>query len=329
MAWQRTAGRAAGIQTFMTKMADLRTHMKLRYFRLVEALVATRSIRLAADRMGVTPAAISKACLELEGLLGARLFQRQAGILVPNPLCMRLITAGRRIDAELKTLMDDATRLDNSLHGNVRIGFQAPSLQDRIANALVDVQETHPGITLTMEYGTRPHLLAGLEENVFDLLFVDLADLRSRPRLKFRKLGQDQCVVATMEDIYSVPDVLNDWGLFSSQPWVIPVRGMAMRDRFDSVLAARGLDCPERRIEINSPIASERIISRSKGMTLVPVSMLQALGRSGRPGQEFRFLPEMQLEVGVVWARDTRLSAGAQYVRDFIADALSAKAPPA
>lgn len=47
--------------------------------------------------------------------------------------------------------------------------------------------------------------------------------------------------------------------------------------------------------------------------------MLKALGRTIDEAEtSLRFLPEMQLENGIVSLQDTRLSAAAQYASEFI-----------
>lgn len=108
----------------VAKLPDLRIHMKLRHFRLVEMLVATKSIRLAAERLNITPAAVSKSCLELENILGMKLFVRNKGGLIPDPICERFIIAGRRIDSELKNLTADIMLYEESFHGNVKLVFR-------------------------------------------------------------------------------------------------------------------------------------------------------------------------------------------------------------
>ncbi|MCG0995549.1 LysR family transcriptional regulator [Acetobacter indonesiensis] len=303
----------------MKKIPDLRQHMKLRHFRLVEILFHTRSIRLASERLNITPAAVSKACLELENILGTKLFIRKAGGLIPNPLCERLIVAGRRIDAELKNLMVDITLHEESFHDSVKIGFQTPMLQDAIVRGVAKMKKIHPNLNLTLEYASRQNLLSGLEVNQYDFIFINLTDITSRARFKTQSLGKEQYVIASMEEIHSIPDVIEKWAEFSSATWVLPIPGLAMRDRFDSVLAARGLSLPKRRIEINSPVGGEKIVALSDAYTLLPLTMLKALGRTIDEAEtSLRFLPEMQLENGIVSLQDTSLSAAAQYASEFI-----------
>ncbi|MFT9064643.1 MAG: LysR family transcriptional regulator [Acetobacter persici] len=303
----------------MAKFPDLRIHMKLRYFRLVETLASTKSIRLAAERLNITPAAVSKGCRELENILGVQLFSRTNHGFLPTPLCERLIISGRRIDAELKNLMTDFTLQEESYHNNVKIGFQTPLLQEIIVRSVAKLKKEHPNLNITLEYSTRPQLIDGLHSNTYDFIFINLSDIISHPRLSIKKLADEQYVVGSMHSVHSLPDVLERWEEFATSTWVIPVPGTAIRDRFDSILAARGLRLPPRRIEINSPIEGEKLVSLSDAFTLVPFSMLKSLGRETiDPDLTLRFLPEMQLGLGIVWLKDSQLSPAANYASDFI-----------
>lgn len=298
---------------------DPRNLIKLRHFKLIETLMATRSIRLAAERLRITPAAVSKSCLELENILNTKLFIRKSGELIPYPLCERLVATGRRISAELNNLINEIPHHDKNFHNTVKIGFQTPMLQDAIVRGVAKIKHMHPNLNLILEYGSRQSLLSGIETNLYDFIFISLTDIIPHPRFKAQKLGEEQYVIANIEEIYSIPDVLQKWEEFSSATWVLPVKGLAIRDKFDSILAARRLSLPERRIEINSPIGREKIISLSNAFTIAPLTVMRELGRlSGFLNETLSFLPEMCMDTGIVWLKDSPMSSAAQYVSEFI-----------
>lgn len=306
------------------KMENIRKNLKLRHFRLIEVLAETKNIRRTADRLNITPGAVSKSCLEIENILKTKLFIRKYGSLVPNKICERFIIAGRRINAELKHLMTDLGTHEEGFYGRVKIGFQTPMLQDFIIRGVSEIKKMHPNLNLTLNYAARPELLAGLEANFYDFIFVNLTNIKSYSRFKILSLGTEQYIVATMKKIFSIPDVLEKWHEFSSFIWVLPVAGLAMRDRFESALAARGLALPSRLIEMNSPIGGEQIIALTDAYTLLPLTMIRNLGWPiDSSDVSLRFLPEMQLENGIVWLNDTELSAAAKYVRQLIVNKIN------
>lgn len=287
--------------------------LKFRHFQVIETLATTRSMRLAGENLGVSTAAISKSCLEIENILGARLFDRTAGRLVPTPLCTRVMVTGRRIHAELNHLEAELTLLQGSLHGRIRIGFQAPALELRLAGWFAAVKATHPFLTLTLEYGSRPWLISELEAHRFDLILVNVLGLDAQRRLAYRDVYVERCVVAAPEGVFDLSETLDRWPEFADRIWVLPVPGMAMREQFDAILKARGLRYPERLVEFSTPVAISEVRAACHGLSLLPVSMAQDKPRA-EPTMQTPPFGEVFSRVGVVWAADIPLSAAAQFV---------------
>lgn len=295
---------------------DIRNNIKLRYFRVIAILAATQSIRVTAEHLNVTPAAVSKACLELESIIGIKIFVRKNGCFIPNSVCKHFIEAGKRIDSELKNLVSNISFHKENIVGDIKIGFQAIMLQKPILMNISEIKKSQPSINLTLEYASRPYLLSRLKNNVYDFVFANVSDIQSHRKLKIQVLGREQYVVTNAERIYSIPDVLENWSEFSKKIWIIPVPGMAMRDRFDFILKARNLSLPVQRIEINSSVGSEELVTLVDAFTLVPVSLLKERGLY--PNLSLKFLPEMELDVGAICLRETQMTISTQYVWDFM-----------
>ncbi|KAA8388506.1 LysR family transcriptional regulator [Acetobacter sp. DmW_136] len=295
---------------------DFRNNIKLRYFRIIAILAATQSIRLTAEHLNVTPAAVSKACLELENIIGIKIFIRKNGCFIPNSVCKHFIETGQRIDFELKNLLSNISFHKENIIGDIKIGFQAVMLQNPILINISKIKKAHHSINLTLEYASRPYLLSRLKNNVYDFIFANVSDIQSDKKLKIQVLGREQYVVINNEKIYSIPDVLENWSEFSKKIWIIPVPGMAMRDRFDFILKAKNLSLPEQRIEINSSVGSENLVNLVNAFTLVPVSLLKERGLY--PDVPLKFLPEMELDVGAICLRETKMTIPTQYVWDFM-----------
>ncbi|GBQ16883.1 LysR family transcriptional regulator [Acetobacter cibinongensis NRIC 0482] len=298
--------------------ADLRVHMKLRHFRIIDTLATTKNLRLAAQHIGVTPTAISKACLELEDLVGVKLFHRSNNGMLPNTLCQRVVTAGRRIDSELKNLMYDLSVLNSSVQGRVRIGFQAPSLNREIAQCVADIIKNTPNIKISLEYGDRRQLITSMERNELDFILVNLSGLNHHDRLQSHMLKTDKCFVASIQSLHDMPEVIEKWDSFVEKPWVLPVQGLAMRDRFEALILAHGLEMPQTIVEMNSPMGAREIVALTGGYGLLTLSMHEQIGHVSNMPPNMRFLPEMELESGIVWAKDKNHSPVADFVRDYI-----------
>ncbi len=304
----------------MTKKTrtEFSRYLKLRHFKVVEMLNATRSMQAAAARLHVTPAAISKSCLEAEALLGAPLFERTAKGLIPTHLCGRIIATGQRIKAELSALDEDILQARDVLEGVVRIGFQAPALQDRLAHIVVAIKKKHPLLTIALEYGMRANLLTALETNRYDFVLIDLIDAKSNPRFEVVQLDEDQICVLTEHLHLPMRTVVDNWADYADRMWLIQTPGMAMRTRFEAFLALRGLKLPGNVIECNSPVGAEEITRINPDIVVLNRSCLVPADARKFIESADVALQEMSSESGLVWLRDARLSFRAQTVFDIL-----------
>ncbi|WP_256126886.1 LysR family transcriptional regulator [Ameyamaea chiangmaiensis] len=296
---------------------DLRRVLKLRHFHMLDVLDNTRTMRGAADVLGISIAAVSKACIELETLLDGRLFERGGGVLTPTQLCVRLLEVGQRIADDLTLLSPDLCAVQDSLRGTVRIGFQAPALQAHIPRWFAAIKNQHPFLTLTCEYGMRRQMLNELVADRYDILLIDLLGIETWPSLDSQCLHTVLCGIGDGKRKISMPAIMDDWPRYVDRMWLLPLRGMAMRDRFDALLSSRRLPPPERVIEINSPLSSFEIQEQTDALRIVGLETLF----SNRPDQtpDVTMPPEsLLMAMGVVWARSRAISPSARLVLETI-----------
>ncbi len=278
-------------------------------------------MRVAAERMGVTPAAVSKACLELESIVGQQLFHRTPNGLVATPACLRILDSGRRINAELSSLDNDLKGEGIVLSGMIRIGFQAPILQRVAARTIARLKADHPNLTIIFDYGMREQLIHGLLANRYDLVLADLLSLEHRSRLMAKTLHHDHSVVASLTNVALPRAEAHDWAALLDRPWIIPSKGLAMRERFDHVLASNGLSLPRNRIEINSPIESLELFKLTGTLMFTTASAIDRLGPYCDARAEKTVIPRFEMKLGLIWAKDTRLSPAVIHMRDSIVSA--------
>lgn len=304
-------------------LVDLRRVLKLRHFRLVETLVGTRNMRLAGERLGLSAAAVSKSCIEIESLIGMRLFDRTKDGLMPSAVCIRLLESGRRIEAELRVLNEELPALDGSVHGTVRIGLQAPALQAAVARTICDIKTRHPYLMVQFDYGMRERLLGDLQMNRLDLVVFDLFEIENHPWVASLPLARDRCVVVAPRDRRLPRDDAMDWDRLSQRCWIIPSAGLAMRPLFERMLATAGLRMPPNRIEINSQIESAALLEMPGSVAWAPLSILD----TDRLVAEETLLPEPQTVLGLVWQRNAGLTSGARAFGNALAARFAAEPP--
>lgn len=115
----------------------------LKYF---DEVVRTGSIRLAAERLRIAPSAISRQIRNIEGQLGAPLFERHArGVM--------LTSAGEIYASYARTALIERDRIRTEIEdlkglrrGHVRI-CTAEGIVDELMGNISTFRETHPGVT--------------------------------------------------------------------------------------------------------------------------------------------------------------------------------------
>lgn len=292
----------------------LHRRLKLRHLHLLDMLNTTRSMRQTAARLGISPAAVSKSCIEIEEILGKRLFERVQGHLVPLPGLERVLLAARRIDHELHALSEDFTREAALLHGTLRIGFQAPMLERLLVNWVVRMKHEQPFLTVSIEYGMRKRLLDDLHAGRNDIVAVNLLDVASSGRFETRTLCLEHCVIIIDNVLMTSAEVFDQWAHFVDRIWLLPLRGMAMRDRFEQILLSRGLALPPRLIEISIPTLIEPLVESCDAAALMPVSLLSETQLAHLPVLEGATAgDDFYMEHGIAWARGGRMNPTTQY----------------
>jgi LysR family transcriptional regulator for metE and metH len=83
--------------------------LEVRYLRLVVAVVQEQSLTRAAERLNFTQSALSHQLREIEDRLGVALFYRLRKRLILTPAGEKVVTASRRLLAELLQLEEEIT----------------------------------------------------------------------------------------------------------------------------------------------------------------------------------------------------------------------------
>jgi DNA-binding transcriptional LysR family regulator len=135
--------------------------------RTVISIAQTRAVKLAAARLGRSPAALSMQLRKLEETLGRCLFERTRAGMVPTAACERLLPhAHRMIEAERIAREAFAAPV---FEGSVRVGLIEDVGGVRFSEILADFGACYPGVSVEATVGSSWQLGAMLEANELDL----------------------------------------------------------------------------------------------------------------------------------------------------------------
>jgi LysR family transcriptional regulator, regulator of abg operon len=161
------------------------------------AVIETGSVRAAAKRLGVSPAAISKNLSALERKLGVTLISRSARGAEPTDFGRSLLKRARVIEAELDRARDDIAALIGQQRGSVSIGISPTAECLLLPYALPRFREVYADIPVRMMGGTASSTIKALREGSLDFAVGSAAAFAQEPDLrKERLLTSEMTIIA-------------------------------------------------------------------------------------------------------------------------------------
>ncbi len=161
------------------------------------AVIEAGSVRAAAKRLGVSPAAISKNLSALERKLGVTLISRSARGAEPTDFGRSLLKRARVIEAELDRARDDIAALIGQQRGSVSIGI-SPTAECLLCHMRCrDFVKSTPIYRCGMMGGTASSTIKALREGSLDFAVGSAATFAQEPDLrKERLLTSEMTIIA-------------------------------------------------------------------------------------------------------------------------------------
>ena len=254
--------------------------------------------------MSLTPAAISKTCIEFEKIIGKTLFSRTIHGLIPNEIAKRVVESSILIEKEIDRMIIDIDNIYNEKN-YVNISFQSNSIISEMMKCILSIVSSK-NVNFTVNYRSREHLFSSLLKGRTDIIFASAYNDIIDDRINYKYLIQDKCVIIDKDRAYSMKEIVRNWDSFQSKVWVLPIRGTAMRDRFDSILEYNGLKTPKNLIELNSIIGASSLIDNPDTIGMSTISYLKSVNYKFEDNKNVEDLSDITLNVGVYWRKDSK-----------------------
>ncbi len=225
-------------------MFDLRT---VDYFLTA---VARGSLRAAAQELGVTQPALTKAIRRLENSFGVPLFDRQARGVTPTVYGTAVLRHAKDVKAALGAAWDEVEALRTGSAGLVKIGA-GPSWQDAVLpEAIAELRITRPGVRMHVMGGGDDQLKDLLKSGALDFVLAAVPETpRLEPELAWQPLLADEyCVIADVHHPLRGRGEVRPEDLLA-YPWILPPATSYMVGRLHHLLRAAGLPPPLPSIE--------------------------------------------------------------------------------
>lgn len=266
-------------------------YARLRFSQL-EMLCAVAdcgSIRLAASRLHLSAAAVSKALREIESSLEAALFERMPRGMIATARGERLVAHARLLLQELQGLADDDGRAERLHTARVTLGA-SPYIVSRVLPRILSRLQTAEGarlpVNVRVQDGHLPllmeQLLGGQIEALITLYAAgDLAATDSAP-LSIERLREEQIVVLAAPSLRSASRRRARWSELASEPWILPPASTHLRRALDGMFHLEGIQPPLPAIEASHLDGNVRLCAAGLGLTIAPLEVAREHVDGGR-----------------------------------------------
>ena len=162
--------------------------MKSSHVDVIVAIADAGSLRAAANMMGKSQPALTKALRQAEDSLGARIFTRAARGVEPTVIGRAVIARARVIRGEMRKLDEEVRQIQGERSGSLNITV-SPLAAVRIVPKIIDrFRRRFPGVHLQVSGGHPPSTLAMLRSSETDIVIGPVPPQDDRSGLIVRDL---------------------------------------------------------------------------------------------------------------------------------------------
>lgn len=256
--------------------------MEIRAVDYLLAVARHRSLRAAAEALGISQPALTKAIRRLEDETGVRLFDRTARGVQPTIYGEAMLRHARNLNASLSASKAEIAALRTGAAGMIRIGAGPSWEQAILPDAIAAFRERQPAVLIRVLGGIDDVLKQRLREGGLDFVLAATPDAAALdPDLEWQPLMTDQyCVIAAhshpLRRRRDIP--LRDVLAF---PWILPGAHSLMVERLRIIFRAHALPPPRPVIETDVGALRHRLLLTGPYLGFTAAGLLSEVGVRG------------------------------------------------
>jgi DNA-binding transcriptional LysR family regulator len=238
------------------------------------AVAEEGQVRKAAQRLGISQPAVTKALQRLEKELGFELFERS----VKGMALTKVAEQFRQRTSTLRGALRDAVKEVTDLHlgslGLLRVGVSPLYVQKLFMPAFLQLHRQRPAATVRASVHLNDELWRLLRQGELDLTLSSLPALVPDDFQTIELMQDNLCIVARLEHPLHSKRRLKLSDLAQVQ-WMLPGPDVAARRHVEALLAQAGLPPPRITLEVSNTVWQMRTILRETDLvSLMSESML-------------------------------------------------------
>lgn len=267
------------------------------------AAVECGNLLKAADECNISQSGLSRSIGALEERLGVQLLLRKPKGVEPTVFGLAVLEHGRIVMNELARCIDDIRAIQAGEVGEIKFGLTQNYSYYIIPQILAEMNETYPGIRLTVKSGGYLDLIDELKVGGLDFVFGLLGQIDDNPDLVVERLREhhSRVVARANHPLARRGGEITPQELASSRWATLTSEGF--QRSFKEFFHALGLECPIQAVTTDSmPLIQQSIVAADLLAVLPPDVALHEIDTG-----QLVFLdceaPAEQTDVGIVTRR--------------------------
>ncbi|KPX32240.1 MULTISPECIES: LysR family transcriptional regulator [Pseudomonas syringae group] len=255
--------------------------LKYRHLILIDTLGRTQNMHLAAQQMNLSQPALSKMLKEIESLLGFAIFERLPRSMVPTSLGVQVVRYAQLALNDARTFVEQINNLSAGGHGHLKVGGIFAATAVVLPEAIVQIKERWPLLSIEVVEQTSDHLMEMLEERTLDLAIGRFTEKGQQQRYDFQALAPEPFSI-----VVNSRHPLCDAGPMSLQqlvdwPWMLYPKGTPIRGRMEAAFAEAGVGVPRNTIDTISMQTFLKVLQSGPMIGMLPDAMVAPHLESG------------------------------------------------
>lgn len=259
-------------------MDALLSRLALRHCRLIDAIGRHGQLSMAAEALGMTQPAASRALAEVERAVGRKLFERGPKGMTPTPLGEVMVRRARAVTLELEETAQEVEAFRAGRTGSVRVGAVTGAAVASVVPALQKLKADAQDADIHVEVTHTEALMQGLESGEFDFVLCRLPSGYDARRFDVMR-GRVEVVEFLVRRGHALLEAQAPLSLtdLAGLPWVIQAPGTPMREAVEHAFLAQEIAPPREIVNTTSLLVMIAYLQSSDAISPISHDMAALL----------------------------------------------------
>lgn len=297
-------------------------NVTLRQLRVFRSVAEGRNFSRAADEVGLTQPAVSRAIGELEAQLGLRLIDRTTREVTLTDAGQSLAARLDRVLDDLDQTLQDVAGLASAHSGKVRVASSPTLSANLMPGCIAACAAEAPGIRFMLLDRIQQDVLDSVRSGEVD--FGVVIEPSATDDLHCETILSDAFVLVTPPNHALASRKSVRWSALDGHALVLLDHASGSRRLIDDALARHGAAC-EVRQQLGHPTTVFRMVEAGLGISVMPALAVPPAGLRGLVA--IPLVPQVQRAIMLIRRRNRALSPLAERVWALVRETAALSAP--